>query len=111
MESVYTYNTRKIVIEMGGKSEAGNYIKEDRNNSSVSLPCLAKAYKTLNLLMEVFGIVDLVMQLEHKETYVRLSMCLISDAVLYFCYIKQTLLEDNPLAHFGDLPMPHTNPQ
>jgi hypothetical protein len=61
-ECVYTYNTRRIALGALGKD--GKEILEDNNgNSSVVLPSLAKAYKALNLMMEVFGIIDLILQL------------------------------------------------
>jgi hypothetical protein len=61
------------------------------NNLQPQISCL-RAYKALNLLEEVFNIVEVVLSLEHRELYHRLSICLVSDAVLYFIYVKQTIL-------------------
>jgi len=54
--------------------------------------CLS-AYKALNLLEEVFNIIGLALSLNHWELYSRLSICLVSDAVLFFIFVKQTILK------------------
>lgn len=61
------------------------------NNLQPQGSCLM-AYKALNLLEELFNIIGLVLSLDHRELYHRLSICLVSDAVLYFVFVKQTIL-------------------